>query len=458
MQKPTKSMFRILILAFLFFITIAPCLRAQTLPLKERLFVLSKTYASIALYFAHWEDASIKPEQLDSVYENFLNRAIATEDRKDFAFLMKEFVALLNNTHTWYSDYEFLYKECKPLGYTGINLDGQWIVTESFTEGLKKGDLIVKIDGKPLNEYYKELSKYSAGSNERLRQGAFSRMLNLFIPDKYSLEFKNEKGKVKKIQVDREKLNIEDNEELKTEGRWIKENKIAYIKIPSFGDPKFENDAIEYVQKFKNANVLIMDVRGNGGGNTPSRLTDALMDRPYRWYAESTPLNVALFRFYVEFLPKMVKEYKDAHQKEPPESWTAPLIFQDYFKNSHLLWKPDYEKPESTIYTGKLILLTDRYTGSAAEDFVVPFKDNGRAIIIGEPTGGSTGQPYMYNFGNGIRIGIGTKRAYMPDGSKFEGVGVEPDIEVKLIREDLYKDKDRVLEKAVKEANRLLIQ
>ncbi|MCK4385609.1 MAG: peptidase S41, partial [candidate division Zixibacteria bacterium] len=93
-----------------------------------------------------------------------------------------------------------------------------------------------------------------------------------------------------------------------------------------------------------------------------------------------------------------------------------------------------------------------------AEDFVVPFKDNGRAIIIGEPTGGSTGQPYMYNFGNGIRIGIGTKRAYMPDGSKFEGVGVEPDIEVKLIREDLYKDKDRVLEKAVKEANRLLIQ
>ncbi|MCK4428285.1 MAG: hypothetical protein KAW16_07375 [candidate division Zixibacteria bacterium] len=457
MQKPTKSMLRVLTLTLLFLIIMASWVRAETLPLEERLFILSKTYVSIALYFAHWEDATIKPEQLDSVYKDFLNRAIATEDRKDFAFLMKEFIALLNNSHCWYSD-NVVDQGQKPLGYSWINIDGQWVVTKSFIQGLEKGDVITKIDGKPVNDYYHELSKYIAASSERLHREAFSSLLNLFIPDKYSLEFKNEKGEVKEIQVDREKLNIEDNEELKTEGRWIKENKIAYIKIPSFGDPKFENDATEYVKKFKNANVLIMDVRGNGGGNTPSRLTDALMDRPYRWYAESTPLNVSLFRFYVEVMPKWIKQYKDATKQEPPESWKNLLVFQDYFKNSHLLWKPDYEKPESTMYTGELIILTDRYTGSAAEDFVVPFKDNGRAMIIGEPTGGSTGQPYMYNFGNGIRIGIGTKRAYMPDGSKFEGVGVEPDIEVKLIREDLYKDRDRVLEKVVEEADKLLVQ
>lgn len=430
-------MLRVLTLMLLFFITIAPYVRAQTLPLEERLFILSKTYASIALYFAHWEDAAIKSEQLDSVYKDFLNRAIATENRKDFALLIKEFIAPLNNTHTQYSDYE-LYKEVKPLGFRRINLDGQLIVTKSYIEELKKGDMILKIDRKPLNEYYKELSKYIAGSNERYRQGEFSWMVALFIPDKYTLEFMNEKGKVKEIQVDRGKLNIKDDEELKTEGRWIKENKIAYIKIPSFGDPEFQNDAIEYVKKFKNANVLIIDVRNNGGGNTPSKLTDALMDKPYRWYAESTPISIGLFKFYVD-------SYSDYELNR-------------YFKNSHLLWKPDYSEPESTIYTNELIILTDGYTGSAAEDFVVPFKDNGRAIIIGEPTGGSTGQPYMYDFGKGISIRIGTKRAYMPDGSKFEGVGVLPDIEVKLTRQDLYKDRDRILEKALEEADKLLVQ
>jgi C-terminal processing protease CtpA/Prc len=45
----------------------------------------------------------------------------------------------------------------------------------------------------------------------------------------------------------------------------------------------------------------------------------------------------------------------------------------------------------------------------------------------------------------------------MPDGSRFEGVGIQPDIEVKLTRKDLYKSRDRVLEIAVEEAEKLLI-
>lgn len=456
MQKITKPGLIVIITMLLFFITLTSWVGAQTLLLEERLFILSKTYSSIALYFAHWEDAAITPGQLDSVYKGYLNRAIATENRKDFDMLMKEFIALLNNSHCWYSDNAVAQSQ-EPLGYSWTNLDGQWVVTQSFIQELKKGDVILRINGKSVNDFYEELSKYIAASSERARKVAFGFLFPLFIPEKYSLEFMNEKGKVKEIQVHRGKLNIQD-EELKTEERWIKEDRIAYIKIPKFTDQKFEAEAMEYVKEFKKASVLILDVRGNGGGSTPEQLLGALMDRPYRWYAESTPLNLSLFKFYVEIMPKWIKQYREATKQEPPQSWKNLLIFQDYFKNSHLLWKPDYNEPESTIYTGELIILTDRYTGSAAEDFVVPFKDNERAIIIGEATGGSTGQPYMHNFGNGIRIGVGTKRAYMPDGSKFEGVGVLPDFELKLTREDLYKDRDRVLQKAVEEADKLSVQ
>jgi carboxyl-terminal processing protease len=162
------------------------------------------------------------------------------------------------------------------------------------------------------------------------------------------------------------------------------------------------------------------------------------MERPYRLWAESTPMSIGIFKFYVEFIPEN--------------------DLNSYFRNSHLLWKPSYQKPENTLFSNKIIILTDRYTVSAAEDFVVPFKDNARALIIGEASEGSTGQPYIYNFGNGIRIGIGTKRAYMPDGSRFEGIGIPPDIEIKLKREDLYKDKDKILERALEEADKLSIQ
>lgn len=430
----------------------------QTIPLEDRFFILSKTYSSIALYFAHWEDAAIKLDQLDSVYNNFLKRAIATENRKDFSLLMQEFMALLNNTHTRYSDNELI-KEKKPLGYDWINLNDQWIVTKSSIEELKKGDVIIKINKKAASEYYKEFSKYINASSESARKVMFRYGLSRFIPEKYSLEFMSENGKIKDMQVDRGELNVEKEvwKTWKTEGRWIKEDRVAYIKIPSFGGPKFENDAIEYVKEFKNADVLIMDVRGNGGGNTPTQLIDILMDRPYRWPAESTPLSLGLFKFYVEFLPKALEQYKDTYKQEPPESLKKLLVFQDFFKNAHLLWKPDYNEVENTIYTNSMIILADINTGSAAEDFVIPFKDNGRAIIMGEPTFGSTGQPYIYEFGDGISIGIGTKRVYMPDGSKFEGIGVIPDIEVRLTREDIYESRDRVLEKAVEEAEKLLI-
>ena len=263
------------------------------------------------------------------------------------------------------------------------------MVKNSLVEDLRKGDLILKINEKQIDEYYKELSRYISASSERCRQVAFTnipRWLTESIPENYVLEFINERGEIKKIQVDRGKLAFGKSEQ-KTEGGWIKENKIASIKIPSFDNPRFENEAIELIKKYKDAKVLIIDVKGNDGGSTPSRLIESLMERPYRLWAESTPMSIGIFKFYVEFIPEN--------------------DLNSYFRNSHLLWKPSYQKPENTLFSNKIIILTDRYTVSAAEDFVVPFKDNARALIIGEASEGSTGQPYIYNFGNGIRIGIG---------------------------------------------------
>ena len=79
----------------------------------------------------------------------------------------------------------------------------------------------------------------------------------------------------------------------------------------------------------------------------------------------------------------------------------------------------------------------------------MPFKDNRRATLIGEPSGGSTGQPYFHTFENGLQFSIGDQRVRMPDGAMFEGVGLVPDIAVNLQRADLYAGHDPVLEKAV---------
>ena len=107
------------------------------------------------------------------------------------------------------------------------------------------------------------------------------------------------------------------------------------------------------------------------------------------------------------------------------------------------------ERPTSTLFKGRLIVLIDRRAVSAAEDFCIPFKDNHRATFVGEATLGSTGQPFRFDFGNGMSFRVGAKRATFPDGSPFEGVGVAPDVEVPTTLASLRSGRDEVLERAL---------
>lgn len=190
----------------------------------------------------------------------------------------------------------------------------------------------------------------------------------------------------------------------------------VYVRIPSFAENVFEQEAIDAIQKTDPNMSVILDVRGNHGGSTPEKLVSALMDRPYLWWAESTPQSISLFDY---------REYWGRHVEA--------------------FWYGDVTQPTITAYKGRVFLLIDGGCFSACEDFVVPFKDNHRAVLIGERTAGSSGQPFDRSLGNGMGIGLGTKREFFPDGSEFEGIGISPDIEIKLTIEDLRQGKDPVL-------------
>jgi carboxyl-terminal processing protease len=48
-----------------------------------------------------------------------------------------------------------------------------------------------------------------------------------------------------------------------------------------------------------------------------------------------------------------------------------------------------------------------------------------------------------------MTVGIAVKRQYFPDGSEFEGVGIQPDIEIHSSVDDLRAGRDRALDKAL---------
>ncbi|HNC44923.1 MAG TPA: S41 family peptidase, partial [Acidobacteriota bacterium] len=112
---------------------------------------------------------------------------------------------------------------------------------------------------------------------------------------------------------------------------------------------------------------------------------------------------------------------------------------------------PLLDKP----YVKPVVVLISPRTFSAAEDFAVAFDAMKRGTLIGEPTGGSTGQPLNIQLPGGGGARICTKRDTYPDGKEFVGVGIQPQILVKPTLADFRADQDRVLLTALDEVKRL---
>lgn len=409
-----------------------------TLPLVERATILSKTYAMITQHFAHWQ--AIPFYDLDAAFRETLEVGLSTEDRREFGLVMFKFIAGLKNGHSWYVDRE-IYDTTKQVGFYLLPHDAEsWYVSRSVIADLSAGELVTHLNGQPVPAFYEAMRQYLPASSERERQVRFTSHLYFgwFLPQVFTLRLADGR----ELTIDRGQIPRPD---LSTQGRWLRPGKVAYIHIQTFNEPHGEERALEYVAEFQDSPAIIFDVRRNTGGVSPSMLVDALMDRPYQYASEATPATFSLFQFQQGFFKKL---------PEASDALRAGADFLSPFAHPSLQWPAPVITPRTTLYRGKVLILTSRYTGSAAEDFVMPFKNNGRGTLIGETTAGSSGQPYHHNFGDGIRIYIGTKRTYFPDGSAFEGVGIAPDVPIQLELNDLRAGRDPVLDYALDLAER----
>ncbi|NOG47093.1 MAG: hypothetical protein HND50_17765 [Calditrichaeota bacterium] len=375
----------------------------DTLSIENRAYFAGRIYSAIKKNFAHWDN--IPDFDLDSAFQSYLNKAMTAKSRKEFSMASLKFVADLNNSHSGFWDTDLLKDVGGFHGFSVRYISGQWIIDQSSIDNLHPGSTISAINNVPIELFYQKNKKYISASTERYRRyRLFDYWQRFLFPVKYKITLNSGK----QIKINRSKDNTIKSPEktMKTSGRWIIENNIAYIKIPAWSENRFEKKALLLLSKFKNAHSLVIDVRNNSGGSSPLKLIGALMERKWRWWTESTPLHIAVHSYYAKTDPNYAE-----------------------FLKPHLKWSSFPEKGDS-LFLGKIVILMNEGSHSASEDFIMPFKDNGRAILVGRATAGSTGQPFVQSFGNGMGVAIGTKREYFPDGSSFEGFGIQPDIKV----------------------------
>lgn len=424
---------------------------------EDKLFWLSQIWSESKYNFVNIDQLTF---DLDSLYHVLIPEVLASENDYEYYQVLSKFVAALKDGHTQVSDggQFFTFKDYIPVSLKDFDkkiyvtrvrkatdLDSTWVGAE-----------LIEIDGISTVDYLKEnIFPYISASTEQ----------HLWMQSVYKIQsgFKEEpfKGTIKKLDGTIEKIEIKRNGEATRTPNdeywggsrkypknivdldWEDED-IAIINFSSFY-PEIraikEFDAI--VKQIDTAKAVIIDLRNNGGGSTT-----------VAWHLQKHLIKGNSFLNYA-----WETRINDGVRK-------ANGNWKDEYKDHYLNKALRFEEPETVFVSDTLdrikcpvIILTGRFTFSAAEDFLVNIYElPDRPKIIGGETGGSTGSPLVIHGlpGDGYAR-ICTRRICYPySGKRFLNKGIKPDIEVKQTIDDYLNDKDVVLERAIEEIKKAL--
>lgn len=383
----------------------------------EKLLIASSLYGTVRTHFAHWDGVLL---DFDEEFKKYLLEIADSDDRLKFDMATLKLVSILNNSHTFFAD-DWLNKFSGP-GFSLSKISGKWAVDESQVKGLELGSVVKSINGQPIEQFLEEKKRYVSASNE---SAAVSKIFSsgFLFPSEFKLTLDN------KSEIDINDAAKDKSPKKPSDAIWkTLDNNIGYLSIPSFSAAKKNETIIEYIKNNADSiQSLIIDVRDNGGGSTPLTLIQSLILKPAYGFKFGYAQTSGLANFKKEGFAK------------------PPLVI---FDKSPVL-------PADNIFTKPIYLLINSGCASACEDFVSYMKGQPNVTTIGSVTYGSTGQPQVLKLAKDFTLIVGAKREYFSDGSKFEGVGISPDIEAVKTIQDLRRSNDPALKKAIALAGKI---
>ncbi len=406
---------------------------ADNLSDAEKVAGLSKLWAEVKFNFVNFH--LVPKLDWDAEYVACLPQVLETTSTLEYYRLLEKLVAQLHDGHTNVFLPTQLHGafDARP-GFQTRLIDGKvYVVSISDSaiqdSGIEVGQELLKIDGVPVMEHAQQnIEPYmTASTPQDLATRTYgSSLMRGPLKKKIAIEVAQPDGTQIKMTVSRQAQN-----------RLVKymsgppafelemlEGNLAHVKLNSFGTIKASTDFANAFDKLSKADGMILDVRQNGGGNSSVGWTiiGFLTDKPFqttRWHT-------------LQYRPTF-----RAWNRQPLSQHGAASGTFSADTNHH------YQKP--------VVMLIGPKTFSAAEDMVAAFDMLDRGKIIGQATGGSTGQPLMFPLPGGGTARVCTKHDSYADGTEFVGKGIQPDIEITPTIDDIRNQRDRALEAAAAE-------
>ena len=276
--------------------------------------------------------------------------------------------------------------------------------------GLKMGDIITHINGKPIKAIADSVKEYYSASNATAQMRNIANDLLRSSDQTIRINYiSSNQSQQKDLQLyDREDVfqNINKGDTMLSY-KLLNDN-IGYINMKAIREKHIENIKAD----FKNTKGIIIDFR-----NRP----------PY--YYNSIP-----FASYFVSSNTLFAKFTQGNTNNPGEfTYTYPVEISK----------------QGETYQGKLIVLVNEETQSQAEYLSMAFRAGNNTKIVGSQTAGAAGGvSYLYLPG-GLKVGISDKGIYYPNGKQTQRIGIVPDIVVKPTIKGIREGRDEVLEKAI---------
>ena len=304
-------------------------------------------------------------------------------------------------------------EEGGPRGSLGLRLgdaEGRVAVVEvepgskAESLGVRPGQVLREVNGRPVDEHVAFIrSKIAGSSTERLFRnkllsallygGFLAKPRTLGLTDfdgrEFTVELSEEDGRAEPPDLTSRRL----------------ESGAGYIKFRSW-TPPVRDEFRNALKELAGAHGLVIDLRGNGGGEA-----------------------------------RVVQEIAG--------NFFARETFSGSFRARSGQVQKYYTRPAPRAYEGPVVVLVDEGSASASEGFAAFMQESGRARVVGRQTAGSVlNRGGHREFKGGSKLFFSTRTYLTPGGRELEGVGVTPDVDVPLTLADLRAGRDAALEAA----------
>jgi C-terminal processing protease CtpA/Prc len=409
----------------------------MSFPTEEyRLLALFRIWNVINYFYPH-KHLTDKP--WSTVLSEYIPRMLECKSALDYATVVAELSALLQDTHGWsvtgLSALEnHLGVFAPPLRLSSAG--GKLVVLETTdaavaqAAGLKRGDVILTIDGEPAARRIAALARLRSLSTPQSAYAyVYPTALRGAKDSQVKLQVEGVDGQTREVELAGTTIyfNLMAPPARRTPVYQVLPNGYGYIdlaRLPAADAPK----ALEAVLSTP---AVIFDMRGY-----PLATTSGIAAH----LTEKKNVTAALLRRPLQSPLTLAREDSGGSA-------------QDYY-----IYEQKLPAATGAPYKGKVVMLINEHSISAAEHTCLAFEAATSVTFIGGPTVGANGEVSNLALPGGIYITFTGSDVRHADGRQLQRAGIQPHIKIEPTAKGISEGRDEVLEAALKHLDRVLKQ